>query len=92
MNIAIPWYETDDDFKAILELAPFDESKLFKPHGQWIKNVEIQEQKLQAEGHRTYRVKITAAAIKTWVESRDAIVCREEITNYAIAQMSLFLV
>jgi hypothetical protein len=88
MFLSVPWYETEDDFKTILTLVPFEESQSFIPYPKWTKWVETLEEEQKQKGYIPYRVNIKAAAIKAWCEANDTIICRKSISEYALWKMA----
>jgi hypothetical protein len=85
--LSIPWYETEDDFKAILDLIPFEESKTFVRYSEWTKRIKRLENEKQQEGFTPLRITIKPESIKMWRQTNDVLISRSSIADFALKKM-----
>jgi hypothetical protein len=85
--IAVPWYDSEEDFKAILELVPFEESKDAISYQEFVAYTQRKEDVYKAKGKIPFRVVIYSLSVKEWCNAHDVFLCGAGITQYAIKKM-----
>jgi hypothetical protein len=87
MSVSLPWYSTEEDYVAILEMVPASESASALPYREFISYLETLESGVALGGQLPMRIEITPGAIKAWCENNNTPVCRKAIADYAHMQM-----
>ena len=85
---SIPWYDTEDDFAAILGMLPVNESSGAMSYSEWVASIKRHETNLSSQGLLTMRIVVKPAAVKEWCEAHGVSVCRKSIANYAMLKMA----
>jgi hypothetical protein len=82
--VAVPWYESQDDFNAILDILPVEEAKRAHTFERTREN-SIRFEKLAADaGQMPVRVKIDSASIQSWCKDNKRRVTIHAIRDYSI--------
>jgi hypothetical protein len=87
MPVAVPWYESEEDFITILEMLPVNESGGAMSHAEFIASIKRHEAKLAQGGFLPRRVTIKPAAIKAWCQACGKSVQRSTLNEYAMLQL-----
>jgi len=84
LKTSVPWYESAEDFAAILKKIPGSESKDALDYDAWIKTIENAELALRQRGQEPVRITIKPSAIDSWARKQSLPVCRRTIARYAM--------
>jgi len=84
-HTAIPWYESETDFDAVIEIFPFDESQASLTYSEYLACLDKAENKVKSEGKIPVRIKIEAIPFKAWCESSDLPICNKSTVLYSMA-------
>ena len=88
---AIPWYESQADYLAIVAMLPATEGQDAISYDAFRANVERQEQEVKRRGLIPLRVPIDAVTLKGWVQANDLTVCRASIGEFIQIAAALIL-
>jgi hypothetical protein len=85
-KITLPWYSSEDDYKAVLALVPSQESTNAPPYKDFVSFVETMERRFPSAEQRPHRIELKPDALKTWCESKGESVCAASIQKYMEAR------
>jgi len=83
---SVPWYESEEDFLAILKLVPPSETR-GASYEAYLSAIRQSEDFMRRNGNLSIRVTIKPAAIKVWCDDNGAAICRASIAEYARDEM-----
>lgn len=86
-----PWYESEDDFNAIVAMLPFEESTTAVSFSEWRERMKAFEDEMHSRGQISLRQIVKPAAIKAWVEERGLDFCWDVVTRYAYVKAAEML-
>ncbi len=89
---SLPWYESEDDFQAVLAVLPVEEAKDPLSFDEMVIRLKEIEKKAVQNGQAVHRIIIKPAAIKKWCEDNHRRVCRAAINDYAGLKLGMLLV
>jgi len=86
--VAIPSYESEADFKAVLAMLPANEAESPISYAEMVNKVAVHEKAVQMAGHIPMRVKVEPIPLKRWCDANSIPVCRKSITAYITGKMA----
>jgi len=86
MEVSLPWYASEEDFKAILAMVPASESATAFSYERWVERIKGIEAQFIRDGNTPIRVTIDPQAVKMWCDENGVLVCRASISQYATLQ------
>jgi hypothetical protein len=87
-RVALPWYESESDYLAVVAMLPADEGKDPITHAAFMAKIKAGEKNAQRAGIITVRVPINAITLKAWCDKNNLMVCRDAIAKYGIAKVA----
>ncbi len=92
MPTSIPWYESEDDFNAVLGVLPVSESYNAFSYTEWVTQIQGIEKDIVCRGQLPIRVTVKPSAIEEWCKARGLLICRKSIMDYAMMRMGASIV
>jgi hypothetical protein len=87
-HFALPWYEKEEEYKAVASMLPPDEGNdpiLYDAFVSKIQNTENQAQRL---GAITHRIPINPIELKAWCDENHLRVCRDSISKFGMVKLA----
>lgn len=87
MHIALTWYESEADYKAVEAVFPVDETKSSIAYAQLILRILKDEKAVQEAGHVPVRTSVKAIPFVAYCQSNNLPICRNSLRQYTIWKM-----
>ena len=88
ISTSISWYESEDDYAAILAMLPAGESHMVMSYADYMAIIQGQEANLSHMGFLPRRIVIKPAAFKEWCELEGRPVDRKSISTYSTKMLN----
>ena len=85
--IAVPWYETEESYLAVLSMLPAVERENATTYEAFIRQTKAIEDNIRRSGNIPYRIPVDATAIKAWCDANDSPMCGESIRAFAMQEL-----
>lgn len=87
LQTSIPWYESIDDFAAILKMLPATEASNSMAYSAWMHSVEEAEKALIKRGMIPVRIIVKPNKLETWAKEKLLPLCRKTVAQYALESL-----